>query len=338
LARCSSIALSENQISTSEKRGASSLEARSQIAGAGRKGRPRPGLLSFGGADTSHRRKPANGLAVSSVGSTSTLASPRTRPFSSACDGTSSRPGSASYGGGANARWTVATHKRFEKRFPLPKVAIVHPWPDVRFAPVDPTWERGAGNPLASVAPPPSPVLRRKRHVHPRKTNHDGQAGGAASKRDACRLFPRKVAKVNKGPGAKPWFSAHLSSRVPPQEVPVHPRPLTGDRASKRIADLARAYRASRPGRAPACSASDGGHAGARGSQGRALPFQVRTVVRAAPVDDAIGEVAPRFSLVEIWFSASAMDEKRAKRYEYQHARRLLWQDGSGDGRVGRHR
>jgi group II intron reverse transcriptase/maturase len=32
------------------------------------------------------------------------------------------------------ARWTVPQLRRFNKRFPLPKVAIVHPWPDVRFA------------------------------------------------------------------------------------------------------------------------------------------------------------------------------------------------------------
>jgi len=32
------------------------------------------------------------------------------------------------------ARWTVPMLKRFNRRFPLPKVAIVHPWPDVRFA------------------------------------------------------------------------------------------------------------------------------------------------------------------------------------------------------------
>lgn len=32
------------------------------------------------------------------------------------------------------ARWTVPMLKRFNKRFPLPKVAIVHPWPEVRFA------------------------------------------------------------------------------------------------------------------------------------------------------------------------------------------------------------
>jgi RNA-directed DNA polymerase len=32
------------------------------------------------------------------------------------------------------ARWTVPQLKRFNKRFPLPDVAIVHPWPEVRFA------------------------------------------------------------------------------------------------------------------------------------------------------------------------------------------------------------
>jgi RNA-directed DNA polymerase len=32
------------------------------------------------------------------------------------------------------ARWTVPQIKRFETRFPLPEVAIVHPWPNVRFA------------------------------------------------------------------------------------------------------------------------------------------------------------------------------------------------------------
>ena len=32
------------------------------------------------------------------------------------------------------ACWTVPMLKRFSKRFPLPKVAIVHPWPEARFA------------------------------------------------------------------------------------------------------------------------------------------------------------------------------------------------------------
>jgi RNA-directed DNA polymerase len=32
------------------------------------------------------------------------------------------------------AQWSVSRLKRFEKRFPLPKVAIVHPWPEARFA------------------------------------------------------------------------------------------------------------------------------------------------------------------------------------------------------------
>jgi hypothetical protein len=30
--------------------------------------------------------------------------------------------------------WSVAKKKRFEKRFPLPKPAIRHPWPEMRFA------------------------------------------------------------------------------------------------------------------------------------------------------------------------------------------------------------
>jgi len=30
--------------------------------------------------------------------------------------------------------WTVAKTRRFERRFPLPKVEIRHPWPEVRFA------------------------------------------------------------------------------------------------------------------------------------------------------------------------------------------------------------
>jgi hypothetical protein len=47
--------------------------------------------------------------------------------------------------------------KRFNKRFPLPDVTIVHPWPDVRWLPVDPTWEPGAGNPLAGFRSEGSP-------------------------------------------------------------------------------------------------------------------------------------------------------------------------------------